>query len=499
MKNNVAFPEFVMLWDQVQGLKMPQHHLKICGWMGKAWLEGQRELLLMAFRNSGKSTLVGLFCAWLLYLDADRRIMVMAADFALAKKMVRNVKRIIERHPLTKPLKPKRKEQWASDQFTVNRPSELRDPSMLAKGIGANITGSRADVVICDDVEVPNTCDSAPKRIDLRERLQEIDYVLVPGGLQLYVGTPHTYYTIYAHEARSEAGEEFPFLEGFNRFELPLLDSNCQSQWPSRFPNENIEAIRRRTGRNKFESQMMLRPVNIAESRLDPDLMKKYEADLEYAEHNQIASLSLLGKKLISSSCWWDPSFGSPDKGDASVIAAVYSDDCGGYWLHALRYMTHDPKLLDQMDAATQLCRHVVAFVREYYVPSVCLETNGVGKFLPGLLRRELEREGVSCAVIEKHSRSNKAERILSAFDVVLASRALNVHQSVCKTSFPTEMREWVPNISARDDALDAVAGCLLSEPVRLPRTPLNELDGKQMKHWGGQGGNHVAHTDFDL
>lgn len=499
MKKNVAFPEFVMLWDQLQGLGMPQHHLKICLWLGTAWATGKRELLFMAFRNSGKSTLVGLFCAWLFYQDADRRIMVMAADFALAKKMVRNVKRIIERHPLTKYLKPKRKEQWASDQFTVNRPSELRDPSMLAKGIGANITGSRADVVICDDVEVPNTCDSAPKRLDLRARLQEIDYVLVPGGLQLYVGTPHTFYTIYAKEARLEAQEEDAFLAGFERFELPLLDPNGQSEWPDRFPTRNIEAIRKRTGRNKFESQMMLRPVNIAESRLDPDLMKLYEGELEYGEHNQIASLSLKGRKLVSSSCWWDPSFGSPDKGDASVIAIVFSDDAGAYWLHGLRYMTHDKKQLAHMDEATQMCRQVVDFVKEYYVPSVCLETNGVGKFLPGLLRRELERAGVSCAVLEKHSRTNKAERILSAFDVVLASRSLYVQKSVWKTSFPTEMREWVPNISARDDALDAVAGCLLSEPIRLPRNPVHDLDGKKMKHWGGSSGTTLAQSDFDV
>jgi tRNA(Met) C34 N-acetyltransferase TmcA len=111
MKTDVAFSEFVMLWDQQQGLGMPKHHLQMSRWLNACWENGERELLLMAFRNSGKSTLVGLFCAWLLYRDADRRIMVMAADFALAKKMVRNVKRIIERHVLTKHLKPKRKEQ----------------------------------------------------------------------------------------------------------------------------------------------------------------------------------------------------------------------------------------------------------------------------------------------------------------------------------------------------------------------------------------------------
>jgi len=271
------------------------------------------------------------------------------------------------------------------------------------------------------------------------------------------------------------------------------------SQWPDRFPDSNIEAIRRRTGKNKFESQMMLQPVNISESRLDPDLMQLYEHELQYHEHNRMASLTLNDTKMMSASCWWDPSFGSPDKGDASVIAAVYSDDNGVYWLHALRYMTHDPKRLNEADEATQLCRQVVEFVKEFYLPSVCLETNGVGKFLPGLLRRELEKEGVVCAVLEKHSRINKAERILSAFDVVLASRALNVHRNVWKTAFPTEMREWVPATSAKDDALDAVAGCLLSEPVRLARNPIHRLDGKIMRKWGSNGSVLTVQSEFQV
>ena len=220
----VDFPSFVTAWNGSQGLATPPLHGQICNWLAERWAAGDRELLLLAFRDSGKSTLVGLFSAWLLHQNPDLRILVLAADFALARKMVRNVKRIIERHPETAGLKPPRRDQWAAAQFTVERQAELRDPSMLAHGIGANITGSRADVIICDDVEVPNTCDTAPKRADLRERLGEIDYVLVPGGLQLYVGTPHTYYSIYAAEPRHEGAEEVSFLDGFKRLELPLLD-----------------------------------------------------------------------------------------------------------------------------------------------------------------------------------------------------------------------------------------------------------------------------------
>jgi hypothetical protein len=487
------FPEFVWVWNQRLSLATPRHQLNMARWLARRWHGRDRELLLMAFRSSGKSTIVGLFCAWVLARDPDLRIMVLAADLALAKKMVRNVKRIVERHPLTAGLKPRRREQWAADQFTVNRAGELRDPSMIAKGIGANITGSRADIVICDDVEVPNTCDSAPKRADLRERLGEIDYVLVPGGLQLYVGTPHSYYTIYAAEARLEASETRPFLDGFARLEIPLLDASGRSAWPERFPPERINAVRRRSGPNKFDSQMMLRPVNIADGRLDPDRLRLYEAELDYAEGNGVPLLTLDGRRLVSAACWWDPSYGAPGKGDSSVVAAVFTDEGGGYWLHRVAYLTHDPTRTE-VDEATQLCRQVARFVTELHLPAVTLETNGVGRFLPGLLRRELAAHGTPCAVVEAASTRAKDARIIDAFDAVLAAGALYAHRSVWATPFVAEMREWQPGGKTRDDGLDAVAGCLLSQPVRLsrPTRPAARPDWRP-------GGTLAADTDFEL
>jgi hypothetical protein len=494
---DVGFPEFVWIWNTRQYQPTPRLHLHMARWLAGCWQRDERELLLMAFRSSGKSTLVGLFSAWMLCRNPDLRILVLAGDFALAKKMVRNVKRIIERHPLTHRLKPGRADHWASDQFTVRRRAELRDPSMLAKGIAANITGLRADVVICDDVEVPNTCDTAPKRAELRARLRELEYVLVPGGLQLYVGTPHTYYSIYAVEPRSEMGETRSMLDGFRRLELPLLDARGESAWPERFTPHRIEAIRRRTGPAKFDSQMLLRPRSAAEGRLDPDRIRVYDGELVYTEGNREATLTLNGRRLISASCWWDPAYGSPDKGDASVVAALFTDDQGHYWLHRVRYLQHDPALVDEIDEATQLCRQVAAFLRECHLPSITLETNGIGRFLPGLLRSELRAMRVPCAVIERQSSRNKATRITEAFDAVLAAGRLSAHRSVWDTPFILEMREWRPGGRGRDDGLDAVAGCLASEPVRLPRG-VAAAEGPSVPPWRPGAGGMRLGSDFD-
>ncbi len=463
---NIDFKLFIVLWNQQQNMKTPILHLKMAQWLEDSWNKGDKRLLLMAFRCAGKSTLVGLFCCWLLYRNANLRILVLAADFTLAKKMVRNVKRIIEHHPLTQDMRPEQIDQWASDRFTINRELESRDPSMMAKGISSNITGSRADIVICDDVEVPNTCDSAQKREDLRARLAEISYVLVAGGTQLYVGTPHNYYSIYADIPRTEIGEEQVFLEGFKRFILPILDKEGKSVWEEKFPIKEIEQIKRDTGINKFESQMMLRFVNIMEGRLNPDLLRFYDDKLGYCP--ELDELYIGNQKMVSASSWWDPAFGS-HKGDNSVLAVLFADDMGNYYLHHLEYIKIDEK--ENIDAAAQQVKIVAEIAKKYYLPAIAVEINGIGRFLPPILYNELAKMNLPCRARGLSSKRAKDIRILESFDVIMSARRLFVHKNVCETPFLMEMREWRPGKGkGHDDGLDAVAGAISMEPDRLER-----------------------------
>ena len=493
LKMMIDFFEFVYVWFRLQGMGVPKHQKKIARWLSGIWSsETRRQALLMAFRNSGKSTIVGLFCAWILYSRPSLRILVIAADHALAKKMVRNVKRIIEQHPLTLGLKPARQDQWASDQFTVNRNMELRDPSMLAKGLGANITGLRADIIICDDVEVPKNCDTALKRREMREKLGELDYILTPSGMQLYIGTPHTYYTIYQNAYDADKPEIEPFLLGFEKLELPILNKNGDSAWPERFSMEKIASVRARSGESKFLSQMMLRPVNAQGCVLNPDLLNPYYGEIEVICANEREFLKIGETKMLSASCWWDPAFGNG--GDNSVIACVFSDEEGHYWLHDLEYIRVDTA----ENAAAEQCRRVADFLERNRLTSVRLEINGLGRFLPGILRQELQKRRLKSAVLEMYSSENKQKRILEAFEVPLAARALNVHQRIFATGFIAEMREWSYDGAVHDDALDAVAGCLRSEPVRIPAAGISAKDFRENR-WQGRNSQFLATTGFEV
>ncbi len=189
--------QFADEWNNVLGYKTPQHHKDMLRFLYDVWQTPEHKGLLMAFRHSGKSTLVGIFAAYVLFIEPKTRILVLSAHSVLAGRMVTHIKNIIENHPWCQNMVPKNKKEWASDKITINRPVGIREPSVVCQGIHGNITGMRADLIICDDIEVPNPANTPQKREGLRERLRELDFILSPNGTMIYIGTPHTMDTIY--------------------------------------------------------------------------------------------------------------------------------------------------------------------------------------------------------------------------------------------------------------------------------------------------------------
>lgn len=191
---------FLEEWNKILALPTPKHHYQIMHFLVDVLNEEPRRGLLTAFRHSGKSTVVGVFAACVLYHNPNTRILILSAESGLASRMVSHVKNILENHPFCSEILPDVKKEWGSHKITIKRPVGIREPSVICQGISGNITGMRSDLIICDDVEVPNTCNTYQKRIKLRERLRELDFILSPTGSMIYIGTPHTKDTIYKTE-----------------------------------------------------------------------------------------------------------------------------------------------------------------------------------------------------------------------------------------------------------------------------------------------------------
>ncbi|MBR6009809.1 MAG: phage terminase large subunit [Alphaproteobacteria bacterium] len=189
--------DFLDSWNNILGFSTPAHHKQIMEFLVDVFINEPRRGLLTAFRHSGKSTVVGVFAACVLYHKPETRILILSAESSLASRMVSHIKNILENHPFCSEILPDVKKEWGTHKITIKRPIGIREPSVICQGITGNITGMRSDLIICDDVEVPNTCNTQQKRINLRERLRELDFILSPHGSMIYIGTPHTKDTIY--------------------------------------------------------------------------------------------------------------------------------------------------------------------------------------------------------------------------------------------------------------------------------------------------------------
>jgi hypothetical protein len=189
--------DFLNSWNALLNLPTPEHHKKIMAFLVETYLDDPHRALLTAFRHSGKSTVVGIFATWILSIRPESRIMILSAEQTLASRMVGHIRHIMENHPACKEMLPAVRKEWASGKLTINRPIGIREPSVICQGIHGNITGLRSDLIICDDVEVPNTANTAAKRETLRERLRELDFIMSPNGSIIYIGTPHSADTIY--------------------------------------------------------------------------------------------------------------------------------------------------------------------------------------------------------------------------------------------------------------------------------------------------------------
>lgn len=156
-----------------------------------------RRFILQAFRGIGKSFITCAFVVWKLWNNPDLKFMIVSASKERADANSIFIKRIIDLMPQIQELKPKQGQRDAVISFDVGPAKPDHSPSVKSVGITGQLTGSRADILIADDVEVPNNSATQAARDRLSELVKEFDAILKPGGTIIYLGTPQNEMTLY--------------------------------------------------------------------------------------------------------------------------------------------------------------------------------------------------------------------------------------------------------------------------------------------------------------
>ena len=159
---------------------------------------GPKRRIIQGYRGVGKSWMAAAYVLWRLRLDPQQKIMVNSASGAEAKNFTTFCLQLIRDMPVLHCLEPRREEQRSAvNAFDVSPSKPDKSPSVKSVGIFGQITGSRADLIIPDDIETPTTSWSVGMREKLLAAVGEYNAILKPGGEVMYLGTPQTEESIY--------------------------------------------------------------------------------------------------------------------------------------------------------------------------------------------------------------------------------------------------------------------------------------------------------------
>jgi hypothetical protein len=210
------------------------------------------------------------YVLWLLRNDPQKKVMVVSASKTRADDFSQFCLRLIKEMPLLQCLEPDREEQRAaSNRFDVRPAIPDQSPSVKSVGIFGQLTGSRADLILSDDVEVPNTSWSVGMREKLLTAVGEFNAILKPGGEIMFLGTPQTEESIYnklrqrGYDCRIWPARYPDKPEKYGGALAPIIEEVCLEQKgkptdPRRFSEFDLMEREASYGRSAFALQFQL-------------------------------------------------------------------------------------------------------------------------------------------------------------------------------------------------------------------------------------------------
>lgn len=158
-----------------------------------------KRFILQAFRGIGKSFITCAYVVWVLWKNPQLKILIVSASKERADANSIFIKNIIDLLPFLHEMKPRAGQRDSVISFDVGGAVPDHSPSVKSVGITGQLTGSRADIIIADDVEIPNNSATSTARERLEQLVTEFAALLKPldTSRTIYLGTPQTEMTLY--------------------------------------------------------------------------------------------------------------------------------------------------------------------------------------------------------------------------------------------------------------------------------------------------------------
>jgi len=429
---------------------------------------GPKRGVVMAFRGVGKSWICSAYVVHQLLLDPTKNFLVVSASKSRSDDFSTFTLRIINEIPVLRHLRPRDGQRFSKIAFDVGQAPPAHAPSVKSLGITSQLTGSRADVIVADDVEVPNNSATQGMRDKLDEQVKEFEAIIKPldSSKIIFLGTPQCEDSIYGklrergYTARTWPAEYVEAevadkLYGDNLASIVrekcTPDTAGKSTEPLRFSDMDLEERRLSYGRSGYAMQFMLNPrlsdadryplkINdLVVMDVDSDVAPEkivWSSSPDYAWDNSLPNVGFNGDRFFrpmetvgsmtpytGSVMSIDPSGRGKDETGYAVVkmlnGQLFVPDCGG-----MKGGYGDNVL-------TALAKKA-----EFHkVNQIIVESNmGDGMFTE--LLKPILRTTHPCSIEEVRHSQQKEKRIVDTLEPVLNRHKLILSPSVIKNDY---------------------------------------------------------------
>ena len=450
------------LWDQLDLPQPTRAQYAIADYIQ----HGPKRLQVQAFRGVGKSWITGAFVLWTLFKDPEKKIMIISASKERADNMSIFLQKLIIETPWLNHLQPKSDDaRWSRISFDVNC-SPHQAPSVKSVGITGQLTGSRSDLMVLDDIEVPGNSMTEMMREKLLQLCTEAESILTPydNSRIMYLGTPQTTFTVYRKLAErnykpfvwpARFPKDLTPYEGLIAPQLQEDIDNGALPWtctdPDRFDDDDLVDREASMGRSNFALQFMLdtslsdaekfplkmadlvitsvNPTNAPENIVwcsDPANILKDLPTVGLPGDYFYSPMQLQGEwsEYTETICSVDPS----GRGADETAAAYISQKNGILYLHEMRAYRDgysDNTLLD-----------ILRGCKKYGVTTLVVESNFGDGIVAELFKKHIIQTKQRILVEEVRANVRKEERIIDTLEPILNQHRLVVNKSVVEWDY---------------------------------------------------------------
>ena len=450
------------LWDQLDLPSPTRAQYAIADYLQN----GPKRLQIQAFRGVGKSWITGAFVLWTLFKDPEKKIMIISASKERADNMSIFLQKLIIETPWLKHLRPKSDDaRWSRISFDVLC-SPHQAPSVKSVGITGQMTGSRADLMILDDIEVPGNSMTELMREKLLQLCTEAESILTPkdDSRIMYLGTPQTTFTVYRKLAErsyrpfvwpARYPKDITPYEGLIAPQLQEdIDNGAEagdSTDPDRFDDDDLLQRESSMGRSNFMLQFML-DTSLSDAEKFPlkmaDLVVTSVNPTEAPDNviwcsdpqNIIKDLPTVGlpgdyfyspmqlqgewTPYTETICSVDPS----GRGSDETAACYISQKNGFLYLHEMRAYRDgysDATLLD-----------ILKGCKKYNATTLVVETNFGDGIVSELFKKHIQQTKQRILIDEVRANVRKEDRIIDALEPVFNQHRLVVNRGVIEWDY---------------------------------------------------------------